>query len=100
MFADLGTERQIGFGLGPIPLSKIKEYLRDDLDLDGEEYERALAIIRKMDDEYLSMVNSTAKPAKNSGQVAADDAAGVVRLFKNLEDDNDKRKRGRTKKQS
>ena len=49
-FWELGTERQLGMAVGPIPVSKIKEYLRDEMELTGAEYDRARAIIRKVDD--------------------------------------------------
>jgi hypothetical protein len=45
-FLELGSERQIGMAIGPIPGSKIGEYLRDEMELTGPEYDRARAIIR------------------------------------------------------
>jgi len=84
-FWELGTERQLGMTIGPIPGSKIREYLRDDLDLHGAEYDRARAIIRKADDAYVGMLNRR----KDDGPEMADtakttDSEGVKRVVRGL----------------
>jgi hypothetical protein len=69
-FWELSTERQIGMAIGPIPVSKIREYLRDEMELTGPEYERARTIIRRVDDAYSAMLN---RP-RNSGPGMSDSA--------------------------
>jgi hypothetical protein len=69
-FWELSTERQIGMAIGPIPVSKIRDYLRDELELSGAEYDRARAIIRRADDAYSGMLNR----ARNSGPEMSDSA--------------------------
>lgn len=85
-FWELGTERQLGMSVGPIPGSKIREYLRDEMELTGVEYDRAKAIIRKADDAYLGMLNRR----KDDGPVLADaakatDIEGVKRVMRRLD---------------
>lgn len=84
-FWELGTERQFGMSVGPIPGSKIREYLQDELDVHGTEYDRARAIIRKADDAYLGMLNRS----KDDGPEMADtakttDPEGVKRVVRGL----------------
>lgn len=87
-FIDLGTERQIGMGLGPIPLSKLKDYVRDDLDLNGDAAERAIAILRQVDGEYLSLANASKSATKDKTEpdyeVPADDSRGVKQMFEGI----------------
>jgi len=85
-FWELGTERQLGMAVGPIPVSKIREYLRDELELDGVEYDRARTIIRRMDDTYSSMVNrsKTDEPVR-SDAAKATDVEGVKRVMRGLD---------------
>jgi hypothetical protein len=56
-FWELSTERQLGMTIGPIPGSQIREYLRDEMELTGVDYDRARSIIRKADDAYVGMLN-------------------------------------------
>jgi len=84
-FWELSTERQLGMTIGPIPGSKIREYLRDELDLYGAEYDRARAIIRKVDNAYMAMLTSR----KDDGPEMADtakttDSEGVRRVVRGL----------------
>jgi hypothetical protein len=84
-FWELATERQIGMAIGPIPVLKIREYLRGELELDGAEYDRAKAIIRRVDDAYVSMLNRR----KDDGPVRSDaakatDVEGVKRVMSGL----------------
>jgi len=84
-FWELGTERQLGMSIGPIPGSKIREYLRDELDLYGADYDRARTIIRKADDAYVGMLNRRKdEPPKLSDQAKATDSEGVKRVMRGL----------------
>ena len=72
--------------VGPIPGSKIREYLRDELDLHGAEYDRARAIIRKADDAYVGMLNRRKDDEpKLTDQAKATDAEGVKRVMRGLD---------------
>jgi hypothetical protein len=69
--------------IGPIPVSKIREYLRDEMELTGPEYDRAREIIRKADDAYCGMLNRS----RNSGPERSDvakvtDAEGLKRVVR------------------
>ena len=84
-FWELSTERQLGMPIGPIPGSKIREYLRDEMELVGAEYDRAQAIIRKTDQAWIGMLNRR----KDDGPVLADqakatDTEGVKRVMRGL----------------
>jgi hypothetical protein len=88
-FWELGTERQLGMAVGPIPVSKIKEYLRDEMELTGAEYDRARAIIRKVDDAYAAMLNRRKDDEpKLADQAKATDAEGVKRVMSGLSNRN------------
>ena len=52
-FNDLGTERQLGMSMGPIPVSKIEWYGRK-LGLDGRELAVFEHVIRRVDIHYLN----------------------------------------------
>jgi len=85
-FRELGTERQLGtMGVGPIPGSKIREYLRDEMDLTGTDYDRARAIIRRADDAYVGMLNTRKgdEPVLKDAAKATD-AEGVKRVMRGL----------------
>lgn len=72
-------------GLGPIPASKIKDYATAELSFDGEEAERFAIIIRRMDDEYLSLANAVTKKSKTAAnEVSADDTEGVRAMFRTM----------------
>lgn len=61
-FHELSTERSVGMGAGPIPLSKVREYLREELEIDDEEeYEHAYMVLKRLDSEYASLANKTEK---------------------------------------
>jgi hypothetical protein len=84
-FWELSTERQIGMAIGSIPVSKIREYLRDEMELTGPEYDRARAIIRRVDDAYSGMINRSKKdgPVLNDAAKATD-PEGVKRVVGGL----------------
>jgi len=82
---ELGTERQLGMSVGPIPGSKIGEYLRDEMELTGPEYDRARAIIRMTDHAYVGMLNSRKGDEPELDDVAkATDSQGVKRIVRGL----------------
>jgi len=84
-FWELGTERQIGMSVGPIPGSKIRDYLSDELDLHGADYDRAKTIIRKADDAYVGMLNRRKEDeTKLADQAKATDSEGVKRVLRGL----------------
>jgi hypothetical protein len=84
-FLELGTERHLGMAIGPIPGSKIGEYLRDEMELTGPEYDRARAIIRKTDEAYCEMLNSRKSNEPVLDDVAkATDSEGVKRIVRGI----------------
>jgi len=85
-FWELSTERQLGMVVGPIPVSKIREYLIDEFDLHGAELDRAKAIIRRADDAWCGMLNARKgdEPAL-SDQAKATDTEGVKRVMRRLD---------------
>jgi len=84
-FWELGTERQLGMAIGPIPGSKIREYLRDEMELTGADYDRAKAIIRKADDAYCGMLNARkGEEPVRSDAAKVTDAEGVKRVMRGL----------------
>jgi hypothetical protein len=84
-FWELSTERQLGMSIGPIPGSKIREHLRDELNLYGTEYDRAKAIIRKVDDAYVGMLNSRKGDEPEMADTAkATDSEGIKRVVRGL----------------
>lgn len=84
-FWELSTERQLGMTIGPIPVSKIREYLHDELELHGAEYDRARAIIRKADDAYVGMLNRRNDDGPEMADVAkTSDPEGVKRVMRGL----------------
>jgi len=93
-FWELGTERQLGMSIGPIPVSKIREYLRDELELDGVEFERAKTIIRKADTAWIGMLNRIKDDEPEMAeQVKTTDTEGVKRVVRGLGDRATKRRK-------
>lgn len=78
-FLDLTTERQTGVGAGPIPRSKIRDYASDQCGLSDDAHERFCLIIQRVDDDYVSMVNSTTKDDPSA--VPISDVEGVKAVF-------------------
>ncbi len=81
-FSELSTERQFGMTIGPIPVSKIKQYAAEEMDLEGDEANRFCTLIARMDGEYLSYK----PPSKGKAAVSTDDTRGVKELFLNMQD--------------
>lgn len=68
-FRELGTCRQVGMGLGPIPFTAIAEYFRLFLGDDETEFEEFCWVIRMMDRIFLkhAQEKSAEKAQKKSG---------------------------------
>lgn len=64
-FIDLGTERQMGMGLGPIPRSVAQAYAAD-LNIEGDRFDRFWSIISMIDNEYLKLANASDKDSGES----------------------------------
>lgn len=79
-FFELGTERQIGMGLGPIPRSAIRDYANEWGIHSVDEFDRFSGIIGALDDEFLSTANATSKTDKP----VDDGADGPHRVFDSL----------------
>jgi hypothetical protein len=60
-FWDLSTCRQVGFGIGPIPLTAIWEYA-DRKGLDEGETDDLVDYMREMDGEYVKYKSKEARP--------------------------------------
>jgi hypothetical protein len=61
-FRDLSTDRQAGFGVGPIPWTSIDQYAARH-GVEGDEFERFCHLVRAMDDAYRAHIESlTPKP--------------------------------------
>lgn len=61
-FWRLHTERQIGFGVGPIPVSAIERHTQGWILEDAQMFEHC---IREMDRAYLMKANSSEQPSAN-----------------------------------
>ena len=62
----LSSSRNVGFSLTAIPLSEIKAYC-EMFEIEGEEREEFLYLIRALDDEYLKLSNDKSQ-ARKSGK--------------------------------
>lgn len=84
-FWELSTERPFGMGVGPIPQSKVRQYVREELELHGEAGDRAVKIIRRADDVYVGLANKTDDGESEMADSAkATDAEGVKRVMRGL----------------
>jgi len=54
-FWELSTERQIGFAIGPIPVSRVRTYAAQN-GLDEQSTELLVHVVRSMDGAYLKWV--------------------------------------------
>lgn len=93
-FFDLTTERHVGMGIGPIPSSMIRVHVRDELELRDDAAEHAFSLIRRMDQEYLTLNYSKASPQKPIG-VSPDDAEGVKKLFAKIESSQNRKSKAK-----
>lgn len=55
-FQTLSASRQIGLGIGAIPITEIVAY-STELGLEGEERADMLRFVRALDDEYIAVMN-------------------------------------------
>ena len=84
-FWELTSERQLGMAIGPIPGSKIREYMRDELGLDGAQYDYACTVIRNVDNEYVAMLNRRRDEGPEMADTAkVTDPEGVKRVVRGL----------------
>lgn len=60
-FLDLTSCRQVGMGLGPIPLLSILEYCMIN-GIEGEQQEDFVWFIQRLDSKYLDWSRTRAKP--------------------------------------
>lgn len=61
-FFDISDERNLGFGVGRIPLSKIVWYLEFYLEMHDEEYKEDFKyIIRRLDAAWIEMIEQKPK---------------------------------------
>lgn len=75
----------MGMGVGPIPRSKIRQYVIDELGMRGAACDRAVTIIRKADDAYVGMANKTDDGEPEMADSAkATDHEGVKRVLRGL----------------
>jgi hypothetical protein len=81
-FNDLSSERAIGMGIGPIPYSAVRNYAAEFNIVDRDEFDYFYGIMKAMDTEYLTIVNSTEK--KETTMVPVSDVAEQHRLFERL----------------
>lgn len=75
-FRDLGTERQIGMGLGPIPWSSARAYADLNSICDPDDFDNFWTIIGTVDAEYLKSQNeksTPSKPAKSGDKIETSD---------------------------
>ena len=63
-FNALSTDRQVGFGVGPIPWSAIDQFAQRYGIVDIDEFERLNYLIRVMDGVYLEDAAAKAKSKK------------------------------------
>jgi len=84
-FRELGSERQLGMSIGPIPYSHIQRYA-NDLGLYGDAHERFCAILALVDVGYLNMIAEPKDDSKNKMRtvVTPDDPKGVSRMLKRM----------------
>lgn len=72
-FHDLGTERQLGMGVGPIPWSVARQYAAAQGIDDEDGFSDFWAVIRLVDAEYVNQANKVDKN-KKGGAGEGDDA--------------------------
>ena len=81
-FAELSSERQIGMGLGPIPRSAIKAYA-EEFAVVGDSLDLFMSIIRRADNEFLRVANSSEK--RGDATVPVSDTEGVRGVMQRLQ---------------
>lgn len=86
-FQELSTERQIGMGVGPIPMSVVKRYFVDEWGFQGRALDHACAMIRVLDNEFVTRANAS-KSDKDDlpfrERASARDPKGVKQLMRGM----------------
>lgn len=77
-FNNLSTERISGMSIGPIPYHCIRDYVRIDLGLEGDLADDAIAIIRIVDSEFMSLINEEQSTALKAQKGSASSGAGPL----------------------
>lgn len=95
-FHELASERQIGMAIGPIPRSAIRDYAIEH-EITGDDWDRFHHIIRAMDSEYLTLINTKTKDKPFVSMAKADDIEGVKGVFHRLEQRGKRGKRPQQK---
>src|SRR5262245_3492926 len=57
-FGLLGTERQIGMTVGPIPYSAIVRHVDKEMELDGQAAEFVIEVLYLVDRKYMALLSS------------------------------------------
>jgi len=82
-FGDLGSDRQFGMGIGPIPYSAIRRYA-DSWDIvSRDEFAFFYGIIRSLDAEYMKLANAP-KDKNKAEMVPISDVENQHLLFDRL----------------
>jgi hypothetical protein len=63
----LSPSRNMGWGAGAIPLSEVKAYC-EMFDIEGDEREELLLLLRALDDEYLKSTNEKSQSKKRASK--------------------------------
>ncbi len=71
-FFELSTERPVGFGLGPIPWSKITKY-GESYGFEGSDLALFHDIVRSMDAHYIAQKERETKNGTNPGPISSKD---------------------------
>lgn len=75
-FWELWSERHQGFGVGPIPLSKIREH-GEFLGLDRDNLEVFSVVIRTLDSAYLQWTRNEQEKKNSSGKRSSPEPSGA-----------------------
>ena len=67
IYLDLCSDKDVGFGEGPIPWSSMNEYAYR-YDITGDDFERMVAIVRSADAEIVKHRQKDAKRKANTGK--------------------------------
>lgn len=81
-FIELSSERQIGMGVGPIPRSAVLNYAREFGIGSRDGFYHLYRIIQAVDEDYLSVINST--PKADEKQVPIENAEAARAIFHRL----------------
>lgn len=83
-YCNLVTERQIGMGIGPIPISKAREYAERE-GISDREWDDFWGIIREVDADHIRLINKPKEDVPVSGKsVSVMDAEGMKEKMERL----------------